>query len=268
MRRVREELEDRIGAKTPVLLAVVAWVSVGVFGTAPEQFAATLIGGAITGVAGLVADAYDLRSGVRQAGLGLTALFGATALFVAKGSILLPAALGLIGAWLALDGAQSLRHGGIGERNDPQPDGETVYRVYLRRQVRERLGDRPRSGTELREAMDADAGDVDAALAELRERDLVSLRGGVYHHDTPDSPGRLARARNRVVGGLRRLGRPVAVEFRDDDPYTKESGPASDRDTSPAERTDRPPGALSEGGRGSSSHAGARERGEPERADR
>jgi len=60
---------------------------------------------------------------------------------------------------------------------------------------------------------------LDAALAELRERDLVSLRAGTYHRESPKSPGRLTRVRNWLVGTARRLARPVAAEFRSDNPY-------------------------------------------------
>ncbi len=232
MGRLRKEIENRIDARSILMLAVVAWMSVEVFDAAPEQFAATLIGSAIAGGAGLVADAFDLREGVRYGGLGLASLFGGVTLFLAEGSTLIPAALGLVGVWLALDGVQSVRHGGIDERGDPQPDGEAVYRQYLQRRIRELLGDRSRSGTELYEAMDADTEDVDAALAELRDRGLVSLRGGVYHRSTPDSPGRLARGRNWIAGSLRRLAQPVTVEFHDGDPYGETEETRADTATS------------------------------------
>jgi hypothetical protein len=235
MGRLREEIEDRIDGRSILMLAVVAWVSVEAFDAAPEQFGATMIGGAIAGGAGLVADAFDLQEGVRYGGLGLASLFSAVALFVAEGSTLIPAALGLIGVWLVLDGVQSLRYGGIGERDDPQPDGEAVYRQYLRRRIRELLGDRSRSRTELYEVMDADTEDIDATLAELRERDLVSLRGGVYHRDAPESPGGLARARNWLIRSCRRLAQPVTVAFRDDDPYGQTEKAGADTGTSSRE---------------------------------
>lgn len=232
MGRLREEIENRIDARSILMLAAVAWMSIEVFDAAPAQFAATLIGSAIAGGAGLVADAFDLQEGVRYGGLGLASLFGGVALFVAQGSVLIPAALGLVGVWLALDAVQSVRHGGIDERDDPQPDGEAVYRQYLRRRIRELLGDRSRSGTELYEAMDADTEDVDAALAELRDRNLVSVRGGVYHRDAPESPGRLARGRNWIARSLRRLARPVTVELHDGDPYGETDETDADTATS------------------------------------
>ncbi|MFB6228784.1 MAG: hypothetical protein ABEH88_09540 [Halobacteriales archaeon] len=235
MGRLREEIEDRIETRSLLMLAVVAWISIEAFDAAPEQLAATTIGSAIAGGAGLVADAFDLQDGVRTSGLGLASLFGGAALFAAEGAVVLPAALGLVGLWLAVDGAQSLRHAGIEEPAEAQPDGEAVYRRYLRRRIRELLSDRSRSRTELHEAMDADADDIDAALAELRERDLVSLRGGVYHRDTPETPGRLARGRNWLAGIARRLGRPVTVEFRDDDPYGEREETTPDTATSHGE---------------------------------
>jgi hypothetical protein len=239
MGRLREEIEDRIEVRSLLTLAGFAWVSVEMFDTAPEQFVATLVGSGIAGGAGLVADAFDLQEGVRYGGLGLASLFGGVALFVARGAVALPAALGLVGGWLVLDGAQSVRHAGIEKQDDAQPDGMAVYRGYLRRRIRERLGDRPRSRTELHEAMDADPDDIDAALAELRERDLVSLRGGVYHRDAPESPGGVTRARNWLGGGVRRLARPVTVEFRSDDPYGEREEPTPDAATSKREWRNR-----------------------------
>lgn len=248
MGRLRNEIENRIDGRSILMLAVVAWISVEAFDAAPEQLAATTIGSAIAGGAGLVADAFDLQDGVRYGGLGLASLFGAVALFVAEGSVLVPAGLGLAGVWLALDGVQSLRHGGIDEREDTQPDGEAVYQQYLRRRIRSLLGDRSRSRTELHETMDADPEDIDAALAQLRDRDLVSLRAGTYHRDTPDPTGRLTRVRNWLVGSARRLARPVTAEFRSDNPYG-EAGKT--RDVTPRShggRRDRPTGGSATDG--------------------
>lgn len=229
MGELREELEDRIGARSFLAFSVLAWVSIEAFDTAPEQFAATLVGSGIAGGTGLVADAFDLRKGVRTGGLGLASLFGGAALFVARGAVALPAALGLVGGWLVLDGVQSVRHGGIEKPVETQPDGEAVYRAYLRRRIRELLGDRSRSRSELHEAMDADPADIDAALAELRERDLVSLQAGTYHRDAPESPGGLTRARNWLLRSVRRVAQPVTVAVRDDDPYG--NGKQTDPDT-------------------------------------
>jgi hypothetical protein len=258
MGRLREAIENRIEARSLIVLAGFAWVSIEVFDAAPAQFAATLIGSAIAGGAGLVADAFDLQEGVRYGGLGLASLFGGVALFLAEGSTLIPAVLGLVGAWLALDGVQSVRHGGIEAQEDPQPDGEAVYRGYLRRRIRKHLGDRSRSRTELYEAMDADTADIDAALAELRDRDLVSLRGGVYHRDTPESPGRLARGRNWVVASLRRLARPVTVELHDGDPYGETDGMEADTGTSSGEWGGRSTGDSSGDGTRSGSENATR----------
>lgn len=235
MGRLREEIEDRIEVRSLLVLAGFAWVSIEVFDAAPEQFAATLVGSAIATGAGLVADAFDLQEGVRYGGLGLAGLFAGVALFVANGAVALPAALGLIGLWLVLDGVQSVRHGGIGKPAETQPDGAAVYQAYLRRRIRGLLGDRPRPRTELHEAMDADPDDIDAALAELQERDLVSLRGGVYHRDAPESPGGIARARAWLIKSVRRVARPVTVELRDDDPYGKSEKREHDTATSNGE---------------------------------
>jgi hypothetical protein len=175
MERIREELEDRIEARSLFVLAVVAWISVEVFNTASEQFAA--------------------------------------ALFVAEGSTLLPAALGLIGAWLALDGVQSLRHAGLDASPERSPTGKEVYRQYLARRIRELLRERPRSRSELCEAMDAEDETVDSVLADLREQDLIAIEAGVYRATTPSDPGALERIRRPIEKSARRLARPVAVEF-------------------------------------------------------
>jgi hypothetical protein len=221
MGRLREEVENRIEVRSLLVFAGFAWVSIEVFDTAPEQFAMTLVGSAIVGGAGLVADAFDLQEGVRYGGLGLAGLFASAALFVAEEAVALPAALGLVGLWLVLDGVQSVRHGGIGKPAETRPDGAAVYQAYLRRRIRGLLGDRPRPRTELHEAMDADPDDIDAALAGLRERDLVTLQAGAYHRETPASPGRLARAQKWLGRSVRRVARPVTVAVRDDDPYAK-----------------------------------------------
>jgi hypothetical protein len=221
--RLREEITNRLDSGSLVALGVVVWLSIEVFDTGPARFAATLAGSAITGAAGLVADAYDLRDGVRQGGLGLASVFGALVLVAAGGSGALSVVLGLVGAWFVADGAQALRHAGIDAPDETTPDGETVYRQYLRRRTRELLGERSMTRGQLHQAMDADPDVVDAVLAELRLRDLVTLEAGVFRRTSPERPGRLTRVRNAIGRGIRRIARPLTVEFRNDDPYAEES---------------------------------------------
>lgn len=212
MAALRDEVSQRIDAYSVATVAGLLYLSVVVFDAPLEQLGATAVGSGIAGSANVIADAYELQDGTRRLGLGLASLFGAIALFVAEGTVGLPAALGTVGVWLALDGAQSLRHAGVKAPSDQPPDGETVYRQYLARRIRKLLEQQPRSRTELVEAMDADESDVVATLESLRERDLIERQAGVYHRRSPARPDRLTRVRQSLEAGLRRFARPVAVE--------------------------------------------------------
>jgi hypothetical protein len=222
-----EAIRERVSLRAVLAVASLWVLSTVVFDAQATQFAATLAGSAISGVANLLADAYDLRRGVRTAGLGLATLFGAALLAGLGESVGVPAVLAVAGVWLALDGVQSLRHAGLDAPPERPPTGKEVYRQYLARRIRRLLREQPRSRSELREAMDAQDEAVDAVLADLRERDLVAIEAGVYRATAPSKPGRLARIRSTIAKSARRLARPVAVEFRSDAAYgdgTDDSG--------------------------------------------
>jgi len=214
MGRLAETLRERVGPRVLFGLAGLWFLSTVVFETPTTQFAATLAGSAIAGGANLLADAYDLRSGVRTVGLGLAALFGAGLLVSVAESTAVPAALAVAGSWLTMDGVQSIRHAGLDAPPEEPPDGEEVYRQYLARRIRRLLREEDRSRPELRAAFDAADATVDAVLSDLRERNLVAVQAGGYRATAPGRPGTRGGIANTLARSARRLARPVTVEFR------------------------------------------------------
>lgn len=211
---LRDELRDRFRLRT-----VLMWVGMlagfrVVLDASVAQLAVTVVTGALFGLSEAVEEAYDLRSGVRWLGSGGVALVsGAALLAFDDGTAWLPAALLLIGAWILLDGVQTLRHEGLRDAGDVR-DGEDVYREYLVRRVHETLADRPRTRRELADELDADDDDLDRALDALCERGLLERRGSELHvPSSDDEAGPVAAAREKLGSGADRLTRPVRLEF-------------------------------------------------------
>jgi hypothetical protein len=226
---LRERVDARSVVTTVAVFVALAWLLDG----SPVQLAGSLLAAALVGGADLVADAYGLRDAVRRLGLGAWTLIGGSILGVVEGGLLVPVAFGVVGAWFVLDGAQSLRHNGL---RPETPDGHEVYRDYLARRVSDLLADGPRTRRELHDAFDADPADVDAAVTHLRERGVVERAGSAYRKRSR-SDSRLDRLRSRVGGALRRLARPVLIEFENegdtgDRPDRAQSAPDADGDAS------------------------------------
>lgn len=213
---LRDELRGRFR-----LRAVLIWIGMlagfrVVLDASVAQLVVTVATGAIFGLSEAAEEAYDLRSGVRWLGFGSVVLVsGAALLAFDDGTAWLPAALLLVGAWILLDGVQTLRHEGIREVDEVR-DGEDVYREYLVRRVHETLTDRPRTRRELADELDADDGDLDRALDALRERGLLERRGSELHvPSSDDGAGPVAAAREKLESGADRLTRPVRLEFEE-----------------------------------------------------
>ncbi|MFB6087800.1 MAG: MFS transporter [Haloarculaceae archaeon] len=236
---LRERVDGRSVVATVAVIAGLAWL----FDGSPAQLAGSLLSTALVGAANVLADAYELHDAVRRLGLGGAALATAPLLALAEGSLALPVAFGAVGAWLVLDGVQSLRHDGL--RSD-EPDGHEVYRHYLARRVSELLDDGPRTRRELRDAFDADAADVDAAIDHLRERGVVERAGSTVRKRSPTPDGRLGRVRERVMGVLERLARPILVEFEG----TADAGDGRSVHAAPVDRGDTPATDAEAPGRG------------------
>lgn len=199
-------------------LVVVAFLY-AVLGSSPLQLATSLVTGAVVGLAGLLTEVYDLRSEVESLGVGLVALLGGSALTLLDGG---PASAGvsmlLVGGWLSLDAVQVLRHDGVREPT-AERDGHDVYRAYVTRRVHETIRDEPQTPRELRESLEADADVVDEAVDALERRGTVVAAGSelrVADDEEAAENGSLARTRSTVAGWVRRLLRPVTMEFETD----------------------------------------------------
>ncbi|MFB6179467.1 MAG: hypothetical protein ABEI77_07075 [Halorientalis sp.] len=223
MAPLRATLRERLGFRSVATLGIFLVVMMTVFDEPPVQVATSLLMSGITEGAGLVADSYDLGEGVRRLGFGLSMLFWAAVLIVVPGERTIAAGVCIVGVWLVADSIQSLRHGGIAAEANEPADGQVVYRQYLERRVLEALGDQSRSRVELLAAFEADAADVERALADLRDQGLIEQSGGVYHKPTTARNGPIGRAKNglvafavRVAGLVRRVARPITIEFGDE----------------------------------------------------
>ncbi len=212
-------LRERATTRSVIGWLVVVAFLYAVLGSSPLQLATSLVTGAVVGLAGLLTEVYDLRSEVESLGVGLVALIGGTALTVLDGG---PASAGvsmlLVGGWLSLDAVQVLRHEGMREPT-AERDGHEVYRAYVTRRVHETLRDEPRTPRELRESLEADADVVDEAVEALERRGTVVSAGSelrVADAEETTESGPLARTRSTVAGWIRRLLRPVTMEFETD----------------------------------------------------
>jgi len=219
---LRGAVRERATARAVVGWIMVVTVLYALLGSSPLQLATSLATGAVVGTAGLLTEVYDLRDEVESLALGVVSLVGGAALVAVEGghqsagvSFL------LIGAWTALDAGQVLRHRGIADPSKAR-DGREVYREYVARRVHEAVRNQPRTPRELREALDAEGQDVDRAVEELEARGVLRRVGGELRADDDEQADRrpLARTRSAVAAGLRRLARPVAIEFESESSAT------------------------------------------------
>lgn len=225
---LRDALEERLTARSVGVAFVFAAGFHHFFGASPTQVAATMLVAAVVGLGDAAGDAYDVREAVAHGWNGALA-FAGTGLLYALGEdppLWFLALFGSVGAWFLADAVQTARHEGVVER-ERERDGREVYHEYVARRVHETLDERPRTRRELHDALDADAADVDAAVADLRERGVVVEKGSELRLDeTDESTGE--RIANRLAGLARRIARPVALEFRESDdesPARERAGP-------------------------------------------
>ncbi|WP_436929331.1 MFS transporter [Halosimplex halobium] len=207
---LRDALRERLG-----FWPALQWIAVGVvlwhlLDPSPAQFVTTAVSMAVFGLSELVTDVYDVRQSVRHAGFGIYVLISGAALLLLGDSALvaLPVAFLLVGAWFVVDAVQTVRHEGATEN---EPTGREVYHDYVGRRVHEALDDGPRTRRELSEALDADDGAIDAALAKLRSRGVVVREGSAFRAADRDDDGAAAR----VAGLARRIARPLTLELGD-----------------------------------------------------
>lgn len=208
---LREALEKRVTAKSVGTALVLAAGLHHFLGASLTQVGATMVVAAVVGLGDVVQDAYDVREAVAHGWNGALA-FAGTGLLYALGEdppLWFPVLFGSVGAWFLADALQTARHEGVVER---ERDGREVYREYVTRRVHETLSERPRTRRELRDALDADPEDVDAAVAALRERGVLVEAGSELRVDDGDesTTGRVA---GRLAGLARRVVRPVTLAF-------------------------------------------------------
>jgi hypothetical protein len=228
---LRDALRERLTAGAALGSVALLAVWIGPLDASLPQLATTVATGLVMTLTDAAGDAYDLRESVEAGGIGLIAVLGGTALLAfGDGSAWLPVALLSVGAWFLLDAVQTVRHEGAtveAEAGADARDGRAVYRNYVARRVHETLDAEARTRRELREALDADAGAVDAAVATLRERGVVTVVGSELRVTRSD-PTRRERFRRRLGAAATRLARPVALEF-DSDAATERPDPTTDR---------------------------------------
>lgn len=209
-RTLRERLDRRTVGKALLLTLVLAWITEQNPGNVLLTFLLSVV---LVSGPEVVADAYDLRGEIQSVATGLFVVASGVALAVlgSSGRALAMGALFAVGgAWLLLDGVQTLRHEGVREPESTTPTGDEVYRQYLAERIRDRLRDRPHTRRELRETFEETPEAVDGALDLLRERGLVTQEGSAFVPVEQPDPGPVERA-------ARRLARPVTLEFRDDE---------------------------------------------------
>jgi DNA-binding transcriptional ArsR family regulator len=206
-RTLRERVDRRSVLGVLVFTLVLAWL----FGQSYESvLGSTLLSTVVVGGSDLVTDAYDLRSEAQSVAFGLLATVGGLVLTLSGfGEGTAPAVGALFavaGAWILLDGVQTLRHEGLRDPDSASTpaDGEEVYRQYLAQSIRERLRERPHTRRELREAFEETPDAVDGALDLLRERGLVEREGSAYRARDPPDRGPLRRAGARLARPLTR----------------------------------------------------------------
>ncbi|QLH81041.1 MFS transporter [Halosimplex pelagicum] len=245
---LREALRDRLGFWPALQWLVAGAVLYYLLDPSPAQFVTTTVSMAVFGLSELVTDVYDVRQSVRNAGFGLYALVGGSAMLVlGSESTWLPVGFVLVGAWFVVDAVQTVRHEGATE---DEPTGREVYHDYVGRRVHEALEDGPRTRRELSEALDADDEAIDAALAKLRSRGAVVREGSAFRIDDADDGGVTAR----IAGLARRIARPLTLELGGDDAADADGADGADPKPGRAER------AGTADGRDDRSDAGERER--------
>ena len=249
-----DALRERLDFQTVLTgIALLAGLRL-LFDVSAAQLAVTAAMGALSGLAEVTTDAYDLRESVKHGWFGAVGLVGggAMALFAGESAWVGFVFLAL-GAWFVADAVQTVRHEGATVES---PDGRTVYQDYLARRVDELVAEQPRTRRELHEAMDADPGDIDAAVDRLEDRGVVTWAGSELR-PVDDDPGAVGRLRDRLGALARRVARPVTLELH-------EGSGGSRVGRSTANGTEAPPGtgaadADSMGEKGRSTDADDRE---------
>jgi len=219
---VRVAVRDRMSYRAVLtwlgFVVITFWLLDGSLAQAVTSLVTTLI----LGLSELLTEVYDLRGAVRWFGVGLVALLSAAALFAlgsSGGVWWLPALLAGVGALIAFDAIQTLRHEGLFiDNDDANPDGRDVYHDYVTRKVDETLRERSLTRRELSTVLDPDDEALDRALAELDDRDLLVREGSALRVRSPPEPGALVRARGLAATAAARLARPLTVEFDDESP--------------------------------------------------
>jgi len=219
---LRDAVAERV-TLTQVGTALVLAVALHqLFGVSLPQVAIATVVTAVVGLGDVAREAYDVREAVAHGWNGALA-FAGTGLLYALGEdppLWFLAVFGSIGAWFLADAVQTARHEGVIER---ERDGREVYRDYVARQVHETLDERPQTRRELHDALDADAETVDAAVADLREREVVAEVGSELRVDESDESA-AERVAGRLAGLARRIARPITLEFRAENAEKKKAG--------------------------------------------
>lgn len=209
---LRTEVEQRLRLRNVLsLLAVLALFRLLLDASRLQlaTWTATIVIGSAVDVA---VAAYGLRDDVKHLGFAFVALVSGGALLAFSDDPLwASAALLAVGTWVLLDTVQTVRHEGLVVEDASPRDGHEVYREYVGRQVHRALQDEPRTRRELVDRLEADVADVDAAIENLLAEGAIERRGAELRiADSSDS----ARLRDRLERVVRRLARPITIEFR------------------------------------------------------
>lgn len=208
---LRERLELR-----PVLVWLALMAGLYFLGTPPLQLATTTVMSGVIGLCSVIADSYDLRESVRHVGFGAAMVLGGGGLLVFdESSVLLPVTFLLLGGWCILDSVQTVRHEGV---IDPEVtrDGHDVYHDYVARRVHETLKERSQTRRELGESLDADDEAIDMAIERLLDRDVIKRTGSEFRVSLAEDRSSLDHAYAWVAGMVRRIARPITIEFERD----------------------------------------------------
>lgn len=219
---LREAVRERATLRAVGSVLVALGVLRLVVDASVPQLATTATLGAVTGLADIVEDVYDVRESVTSGWVGAVAVVGSVPLLAFGGGPgWFSVTLLVAGGWFLLDAVQTARHEGLTEDD---PDGREVYRNYVARRTHETLAERPHTRRELCDALDADDETVEAALDRLRERDVVEQTGSEFRVRSSET-GRLGRGRRMLADLGRRVARPVTLELESGD----ETGEHGDR---------------------------------------
>lgn len=219
MREFVAHVRQRGAFRSTVVAALLVAALLLALGTSPEMTAVAVVAASFASLLSEYADTRNVRSGTRGVVLGAAAVVGGAVWAVSEPDVL-PAVVLVVGGWLVLDGAVTLRYdldGGESgtdaetEMFGPE-DGGVVDQIAafqgLGRVGRE-LEDGPATPAEVAAELDRSEPDVRESLEVLQEAGTVERDGDRYR-----LTGSGLQWRSWPGRVLRRLLRPFLVPLR------------------------------------------------------